>query len=61
MDFYFIGCNREYDCGGFEEPKTLPHFKIYQVTEDNQRTLVGEILEKPEVTFEDDILKFIKH
>ena len=61
IDFYFIGCNREYDCGEFDEPKTLPYFKIYQISEDNQRTLIGEILEKPEISFEDDVLKIIKH
>ncbi|MBO4656106.1 MAG: hypothetical protein J5644_11225 [Bacteroidales bacterium] len=58
--FRFIGCNREYDCGGYEEPKTLPYFKLYQLT-DNQRTLIGEISEKPTVSFEDDVLNFIKH
>lgn len=61
IDFKFIGCNREYDCGGYEEPETLPYFKIYQITEDNQRTIVGKILEKPESSFEEDVLKIIKH
>lgn len=61
IEYTLIGCNREYDCGEFDEPKTLPYFKIYQISEDNQRTLIGEILEKPEISFEDDVLKIIKH
>lgn len=61
IEYKLIGCNREYDCGGFEEPKTLPYFKLYEVTENGQRTLIGEILEEPKISFEDDVLNFIKH
>ena len=60
ITYQFYGCNREYDCGCNEEPKTMPYYKLYKVT-NGQRTLIGEILEKPEVSFEDDVLKFIKH
>lgn len=61
IKYRFIGCNREYRCGGFEEPKTLPYFKVYEIAEGGQRTLIGEILEKPKVSFEDDVLNIIKH
>ena len=60
IDYYFIGCNRNYDCGEYEEPKAMPYFKIYQISEGNQRKLIGEIFEKPKASFEEDVMKIIK-
>jgi hypothetical protein len=61
IDFQFYGCNREYDCGCKTTPESMPYFMVYKVTPDGQRTLIGKISEKPEVSFEDDVLKMIKN
>ncbi len=58
--YQFYGCNREFNCGCSEEPKSMPYFKLYQI-DNGKRTLIGEIVEKPKVSFEDDVLNFIKH
>lgn len=60
IDYKFYACNREYDCG-YDEPKTMPYFRIYRISPNAQRTLIGEILEKPTSSFEKDVLKMIKH
>ena len=61
IKYRLIGCNREYECGGLGEPEAMPHFKLYRVTNDGQRTLIGEIKEQPKISFEDDVLNYIKH
>ena len=59
--FSLYGCNREYECGRDFTPPTLPYFAVYRVTADGQRILIGEIKEQPKLSFEDDVLNFIKH
>ena len=61
IEYKFIGCNREYNNGINDMvPPTLPYFAIYRI-DNGERVVIGEILEKPESSFEEDVLKIIKH
>ena len=60
IEYKLIGCNREYDCGGYEEPVTMPYYKVYQVDNQGKRKLIGEIKEQPKHSFEEDVLNIIK-
>ena len=61
INMLFYGCNREYDCGGQFMPPTLPYFAIYRLTSNGERTLIGEIKERPKISYEDDVLECIKN
>lgn len=61
IEYKLIGCNREYDNGINDfVPPTIPYYAIYRIA-NGERKLIGEILEQPKVSFEDDVLKYIKH
>ena len=61
IEFKLIGCNREYNNGINDfVPPTLPYYVIYRIN-NGERVNIGEILEQPKVSFEDDVLEIIKH
>lgn len=61
IEYKFIGCNREYNDNYTDMvPPTLPYYAIYRIS-NGKRVVIGEILEQPKVSFEDDVLKYIKH
>ena len=60
IGFNFIGCNREYNCGGYEEPVTMPYYKVFRIDNQGNRKLIGEIKEQPKHSFEEDVLNIIK-
>lgn len=61
IEFKLIGCNREYECGGLGDPEAMPYFKVYRISENGERTLVGVISEAPAKSYEADVLNIIKH
>lgn len=61
IEFKLIGCNREYECGSLGDPEAMPYFKVYRISENGERTLVGIISEAPAKSYEADVLNIIKH
>lgn len=55
------GCDREKNCGieGFK-PEFVPTFMVYRV-KNNERTLIGSVVEEPQERIENDILNIIKN
>lgn len=61
IEYKFIGCNREYNDGYNDMvPPTLPYYAICRIT-NGERIIIGEILEQPKLSFEEDVLNIIKH
>lgn len=60
IEYKLIGCNREYNSGGYEEPVTIPYYKVFKVDNQGNRKLIGEIKEQPKNSFEEDVLNIIK-
>lgn len=60
IEYKLIGCNREYYCGGYEEPVTIPYYKVFRVDNQGNRKLIGEIKEQPKNSFEENVLNIIK-
>lgn len=61
IEFKLIGCNREYECGGLGEPEAMPYIKVYRISDNGERSLIGVISETPAQSFEADVLNMIKH
>lgn len=57
-----FGCDRNFNCGieGGYQPQELPTFLVYRV-KNNERKLIGSVMEEPKGRIEDDILNIIKN
>ncbi len=61
IEYKLIGCNREFnDNYNDMVPPTLPYYAIYRI-DNGERVVIGEILEQPKLSFEEDVLNIIKH
>ncbi|MCK9338389.1 MAG: hypothetical protein M0P38_00140 [Bacteroidales bacterium] len=60
LDYQIIGCNREKECGATNDEiiEYVPTLIIYKV-DDSGNYPIGKIIETPEITLEEDLLKIL--